>query len=626
MKTLGLRQQIALVVFISITFATIIICITLYFFNQKRAFTDAVHSSEEMVQAAALSFSQAVAADDEVLLDALLHELQSREHLYITEAYVVMPDGLIKAHSIPEEYGKIYRAPALLTGKEPSRLSEVTAVAGDSFSVVSLLQYRGHPLGALVVTFSTSHIFQKALYELLWIVGVTVLVLIIAGLGVFAYGKMIVRRLDALKEKAIGIGRGEWGDPIKVEGSDEISHLTQAFNRMRSDIVELRRKDLKSADRITQLNRELTTQLTQIKGLKEQLAEENTALRNELTLLHKPGEIIGSNGTLRQLILQAQQIASLPVTVLITGESGTGKELIARYLHDGGSRSRGRFVTVNCAALPTSLIENELFGHEKGAFTGAFSTSRGKFEEADGGTIFLDEIGEIPLEAQSKLLRVLQAGELSRIGSSAHISVDVRVIAATNKNLQEEVKLKRFREDLYYRLKVVELGCPPLRERREDIPALAQHFIEHYSHKLDRKIVGISPSALKLLSTYSWPGNIRELENMTARAVALARSKVLGPDDFIINLDEGRPLQGTTKASETDAFDRLLGLCGLTKEELSDDGWEKIIKRCESICLQAVLNRTGNQKEAAGILGLTQTKLHRLKKKLHIEKISGEVD
>ncbi|MFQ5330305.1 MAG: sigma 54-interacting transcriptional regulator [Thermodesulfobacteriota bacterium] len=620
MKSLGLRQQIALVVFISITFATLIISITLYTFNQKRAFTDAVHSSEEMVQAAALSFSQAVAADDEVLLDALLHELQSRKHLYITEAYVVMHDGLIKAHSVPEEYGKKYPSPPLLTGREPSRLSEVTAITGESFSVVSLLQYRGHSLGALVVTFSTSHIFQKALNELFWIIGVTIFVLIIAGLGVFVYGRMIVKRVDALKEKAIGIGRGEWGEPIAVEGSDEISHLTEAFNRMGKDLAELRRKDLKSAERITQLNRELTTQLSRIKGLKEQLAEENTALRSELTLLHKPGEIIGSNGALRQLILQAQQIASLPVTVLITGESGTGKELVARYLHEGGVRSSGRFVTVNCAALPTSLIENELFGHEKGAFTGASSTRRGKFEEADGGTIFLDEIGEIPLEAQSKLLRILQTGELSRVGGSAHISVDVRVIAATNKDLQEEVKLKHFREDLYYRLKVVELTCPPLRERRDDIPALAQHFIDHYSRKLDREVVGISPSALTLLSSYRWPGNIRELENMTARAVALARSKVLGADDFTINQEECAPLQESTRGTETDEFDRLIALCGLSKEELSDEGWEKIIQRCEKICLQTVLNRNRNQKEAATTLGLTQSKLHRLKKKLHIEK------
>ncbi|MEE8185026.1 MAG: sigma-54 dependent transcriptional regulator, partial [Thermodesulfobacteriota bacterium] len=359
---------------------------------------------------------------------------------------------------------------------------------------------------------------------------------------------------------------------------------------------------------------------------KELLAEENATLRNELKLLHKPGEIIGSNGTLRQLMLNAQQVASLPVTVLITGESGTGKELIASYLHEADSRSKGPFVIVNCAALPSTLIENELFGHEKGAFTGASSMSRGKFELANGGTIFLDEVGEIPLEAQSKLLRVLQLGEFTKIGGETHISVDVRVIAATNKDLQEEVKQKRFRDDLYYRLKVVELRCPPLRERREDIPALVQYFIEFYSHKLGREVLGVSPSALKLLSSHRWPGNIRELENMIARAVALASSKVLGPVDFNLDMDEKISIKDTTEALKTDDFEGLLNLCRLHVEELSDNGWEKIINRCESICLKAVLNRTGNQKEAAGVLGLTQTKLHRLKKKHHVERKSRKVD
>ena len=519
MKKLGLRQQLALTVFLSITFATVVIGVTLYYFNQRRAYTETVRRSEAMVEAAALSFSKAIEANDDVLLDALLYELLSRRHLYITEAYVILPDGRIKAHSIPEEYGKTYPVPPLLAEGKPSRLSEVTATRKESFSVAGLLQYKGFPIGALVVSFSTRHIFQKALYGLFWIIGVTVPVLIIAGLGAFAYGKRMVARLEALEEKAIAIGRGEWGEPVEVKGDDEIGNLARAFNRMRLDIIEFRKREIRSADRINQLNRALTEQLSQIKGLKEQLAEENAALREELKMLHKPGEIIGANGALRELLTRARQVASLPVTVLITGESGTGKELVARYLHESGRRSKGPFVTVNCAALPPNLIENELFGHEKGAFTGATSMRKGKFEAADGGTIFLDEVGEIPLEAQSKLLRVLQSGEFSRVGGESHVSVDVRVIAATNKDLAEEVRRKAFREDLYYRLKVVELTCPPLRERREDIPALVQHFIGLYSRKLDREVIGVSPSALRLLSSYDWPGNIRELENMTARAV-----------------------------------------------------------------------------------------------------------
>ncbi len=623
MKKLGLRQQLALAVFLSITFATLVICVTLYYFNQKRVFTDTVNGSEEMVQAAALSFSQAIEFNDDVLLDALLHELQSRKHLHITEAYVILPGGRIKAHSIPEEYGKTYPIPKLLASTKPSRLSEVATLQKDKFSVVSLLQFKGYPIGALVVSFSTKHIFQKALHELFWIIIVTVPVLIVAGIGVFFYGEKIVRRLDVIKEKALGIGRGERGEPLAVRGDDEISHLAQAFNDMNSDISELRKKDLASAERISRLNSELTGQLSEINGLKEQLAEENIALRNELKLLHEPGEIIGSNGTLRSLIAQARQVASLPVTVLITGESGTGKELIARYLHEAGSRSKGPFVVMNCAAMPTTLIENELFGHEKGAYTGATSMEKGKFEVANGGTLFLDEVGEIPIEAQSKLLRVLQLGEFKRIGGETDISVDVRVIAATNKDLHEEAQKRNFREDLYYRLKVVELTCPPLRDRLDDIPVLVQHFIELYSRKLDREVLGVSPSALKLLSGYAWPGNIRELENLTARAVALTGSKVLGPADFKLGRDDGKSSykessEVSSEVSTSGDFERLLGLCGLNKEDLSEGGWQKILDSCESICLKAALERASNQKEAAETLGLTQTKLHRLKKKHHI--------
>ncbi len=621
---LGLRQQLALAVFLSITFATLVICLTLYYFNQKRVFTDTVQGSEEMVQAAALSFSQAIEFNDDVLLDALLHELQSRKHLHITEAYVILPGGRIKAHSIPEEYGKTYPIPRLLTSTKPSRLSEVVTQEKDKFSVVSLLQFNGYPIGALVVSFSTKHIFQKALYELFWIIIVTVPVLIITGIGVFSYGEKIVRRLDLLKEKALGIGRGDWGVPLEVRGDDEISHLTQAFNDMHSDISELRKKDLESADRISVLNSELTGQLSQIKALKEQLAEENIALRNELKLLHEPGEIIGSNGSLRQLITQTRQVASLPITVLITGESGTGKELIARYLHEAGSRSKGPFVTLNCAAMPISLIENELFGHEKGAFTDATSMEKGKFEVANGGTLFLDEVAEIPLEAQSKLLRVLQLGEFTRLGGEEDISVDVRVIAATNKDLLEETQKRSFREDLYYRLKVVELTCPPLRDRLEDIPVLVQHFIEHYRRKLEREVVGVSPSALKLLSGYAWPGNIRELENLTARAVALTGSKVLGPADFDLGRAGSSSIKEIYEASTIGDFERLINLCGLNTEALSDDGWTNIINSCESICLKAALDRASNQKKAAEALGLTQTKLHRLMKKHHIEKKLGK--
>jgi transcriptional regulator with GAF, ATPase, and Fis domain len=430
----------------------------------------------------------------------------------------------------------------------------------------------------------------------------------------------MVTRLKNLQAKTLAIGRGEWGEPVEVTGTDEISQLIVAFNQMQTDLSQLHAKDQKSAETIEALNRDLTAQLTVVKQLKEQLAEENAALREELRSLHTPGEIIGANGSLRPILDQARQLASLPITVLITGESGTGKELLATFLRETGSRSKCPFIKINCAALPVTLIESELFGHEKGAFTGAIAQKKGKFELAHGGTLFLDEVGELPAEAQAKLLRALQEGEIQRVGGNQPVSVDVRVIAATNRDLSEDVKHGKFREDLYYRLKVVELRCPPLRERLEDLPVLAQHFIEYYSRRLGKQVLGISPSALNALVSYHWPGNIRELENMIARAVALATTQVLGPEDFL-SLQVPRPgTKYTEQTNSSSSFERLLNLCGIAPQDLNHDGWEKIQAACEQICLQAMLEKTKKQKEVAKALGLTETKLHRLIRKHGLKK------
>ncbi len=621
-KKLGLRAQFAIAVFLSIAFATVVICATMFHYSRSRTLEGFVQSSKAMVEASALAFSEAIEANDDVLLDALVHELKSRGELHVKSAFVVLPDGRVKAHSDGAEYGKTYPLPPILAAAGPASLSEVSPdTAGRGFTVSGLLQFKGFPIGALVVSFSTAHIFAQAISELIWIIVMTVPVLVISGLGVLAYGRRVVARLEVLRTRAEDFGQGRWGEPIEVSGDDEISSLTEAFNHMRSDIAHLRERDADSAEKITALNAELTDRLERIKALKEQLAEENLALRSELKELAAPGEIIGANGALRELLGQARQVASLPVTVLITGESGTGKELVARYLHDTGLRAEQPFIAVNCAALPANLIENELFGHEKGAFTGADSMARGKFELAHGGTIFLDEVGELPLEAQSKLLRVLQTGEVVRIGGGEHIPVDVRVVAATNKELFDEVRAKTFREDLYYRLKVVELRCPPLRERIEDLPALVQHFIELYSRKLGREVVGVSPSALDGLKTQKWPGNIRELENLTARAVALAESKVLGPDDF--GLGGARP-SATIRGGEAGEgaageLERLLEITGVPGTELPADGWDRVIDRCEEILLKTALERTESQKEAAEALGITTTRMHRLRKKHQIE-------
>jgi len=620
-EKLGVRQQLAISVFLSISIAALLISLTLYFLNKDRAYRDAVRQSEEMIQASALAFSQSMDSGDEVLLDALVHELQSKDELHITELYVIRPDGRIAAHSKPEEYGKRYKAPALLLESRPSSLSDVIEAGDGMYSVVSLLQARGRTLGALVVGFSSAHIGTKALSEVFFAALITIPVLVISGFFVLAWGKKMTRRLDALKERVLAIGRGEWGEPMEVSGSDEISTLTAAFNQMRSDIIGFMEKDARSAATITALNRDLTAQLEMVKRLKEQLAEENAALREEIRSRHNPGQIIGSKGSLARLMEQASQLSSLPVTVLITGESGTGKELLARYLHEAGSRAKGPFITVNCAALPATLFESELFGHEKGAFTGALALKKGKFEIADGGTLFLDEVGEIPVEAQAKLLRALQTGEVSRVGSEATVHADVRVLAATNRNLIEEVKAKRFRDDLYYRLKVVELTCPPLRERMEDLPALVQHFIEQYSRKLGKEVLGVSPSALELLAAYRWPGNIRELENMVARAVALATSKVLGPADFTVLEDSGAFAGKVAAVPEGPVdFQKLLRICGMTEDEFARAGLEGLLEKLEAIILEERLLSSKSQKEAAEALGLTPTKLHRLLKKYNIER------
>src|SRR3954470_10443024 len=227
--------------------------------------------------------------------------------------------------------------------------------------------------------------------------------------------------------------------------------------------------------------------------------------------------LVGESSAIRQIYSVIEKVADTPSTVLISGESGTGKELIARALHEYSSRHAGPFIKINCAAIPKTLMESELFGYEKGAFTGAVGAKPGRFELAHGGTLFLDEIGEIPVEMQVKLLRVLQESEFERVGGIRTIKVDVRLVTATNRDLVEEIGAGAFREDLYYRLNVVPIHIPPLRERREDIPLLADHFIAKFNDRLKKQITSIAPDAVERLVAYHWPGNIRELENLMER-------------------------------------------------------------------------------------------------------------
>ena len=253
----------------------------------------------------------------------------------------------------------------------------------------------------------------------------------------------------------------------------------------------------------------------------------------------KSRPIITQSPLMLEVLDMAREVAKSSAPILITGESGTGKELLARYIHEHSPRSRGPFVAINCAALPEGLLESELFGHERGSFTGAVSQKKGKFELAHGGTILLDEISEMPLALQAKLLRVLQEGEIDRVGGLKPIPVDVRPIATSNQDLSERIRQGKFREDLYFRLNVVHLKLPPLREREEDIPLLAEYFLEKYSRLNGKPVKEFAPEALEKLSKYSWPGNVRQLENVIHRAVLLARSERITAEDLILEEEIG---------------------------------------------------------------------------------------
>ena len=323
------------------------------------------------------------------------------------------------------------------------------------------------------------------------------------------------------------------------------------------------------------------------------LEKENVRLRAEVIDRYRFDAIVGNSEKLREVIALAGRVAPSDATVLVTGESGTGKELLARGIHYSSGRSEGPFVAVNCAAIPENLIESELFGHVKGAFTGAVRDREGKFELADGGTLFLDEIGDLRVDLQAKILRSLQERTVDRVGGVKQIDLDVRVIAATNKDLEREVREGSFREDLYYRLSVVTLQMPPLRDRKDDIPVLAEHFLRKFSPGL---IVRLAPDALALLTAYGWPGNVRELENVMERASILKRGDTITCEDL--------PEKLSRKA--TGASEVLLNLPeeGLSLEELEKD-----------LIVKALEKHKGNQTRAAEYLRITRpTLIYRMEK------------
>jgi len=285
----------------------------------------------------------------------------------------------------------------------------------------------------------------------------------------------------------------------------------------------------------------------EIAALKARLEKENVYLQEEIRTVHNFEEIVGNSPPLLELLRRVDQVAPADSSVLIYGETGTGKELIARAIHDRSARKNRPLVKVNCSAISAGLVESELFGHVKGAFTGAFERRIGRFELADRGTLFLDEVGELPLETQVKLLRVLQERELEPVGSNRSVRVDVRIIAATNRNLQESIGAGRFRSDLFYRLNVFPLEVPPLRERRSDIPQLAMFFLSRYSRNLGKRMEGISAAATERLKSYSWPGNVRELQNVIERALILSRGPILELESDLVSISASEALRDTAR-------------------------------------------------------------------------------
>ena len=325
---------------------------------------------------------------------------------------------------------------------------------------------------------------------------------------------------------------------------------------------------------------------------------ENADLRAQLQSLLDTSGMIGNHPSIRQVKEMVRQVAPTSATVLILGESGTGKELVASALHEGSERVGEAMVKVNCAALPETLLESELFGYERGAFTGAVSRKEGRFKLAHRGTLFLDEIGDMPLVLQPKILRVLQEGEFERVGGTETLKVDARIVASTNADLQDAVAGKRFREDLYYRLNVITIHLPALRDRRSDIPLLAEHFLQRFAAKNNRPVLAFSREALDAMSNYHWPGNVRELENTVERAVVLGRGEMLSLGDLPAHVSEGeRPDAEQPLASGAPLINLAVGT------PLAD------IER--QVILETLRHTGGDKSAAARLLGIATRTIYR---------------
>ncbi len=429
---------------------------------------------------------------------------------------------------------------------------------------------------------------------------------------------------DKMKKFEISLGQGivghvaETGDPLLIEDvsqdkrwyrdiSDEIGFKTRSIlcvpMKVKDNVIGAIEFINKAEGEAFQKNDlELLNVFADVAALaivnakKFQTAErENKGLKQALGLT---GQIVGQSTDIKKVVADALKVADSKASTLILGDSGTGKELLAQLIHQASSRKGRYMVTLNCAAIPETLLEDELFGHEKGSFTGANEKKIGKLELADGSTLFLDEIGEMSPAMQAKLLRILQDGIFYRVGGNTPISVDIRIIAATNQNLPKEIVKGKFREDLYYRLNVVELHMPPLRERKKDIPLIARHFVDLFQKEKGHFQIEVSRAAMDIMTQYDWPGNVRELRNAIERAVVMGNGKEILPEDL--------PILNTQSNIENIEF-------GHTLQEALDDFKKKFIK-------VNLKHTSGNQSKAAAIMGIQRTYLSRLISKYGIKK------
>jgi DNA-binding NtrC family response regulator len=340
------------------------------------------------------------------------------------------------------------------------------------------------------------------------------------------------------------------------------------------------------------------------------LQDENRSLRQELQSVYGPTSIVGNHPAIQKIIQLISQVAGTKATVLVQGESGTGKEIIARAIHYQSDRASKPFVVINCAAIPSNLLESELFGHEKGAFTGAIKTKKGRLELADQGTLFLDEIGEMPKELQVKILRVLEEQKFQRVGGTEDVEVDNRIIAATNKDLKQAVEAGAFRDDLYYRLNVITISIPPLRERKEDIPLLVDYFLEKHRKMFKSRAAGVSDEALKLLAEYLWPGNVRELENTLVRAMILCGSDLIQPGDLPEGLGRKEIKEGVRPPADREELKQM-------KKVAQQKAKGEIEKR---FIIEALKQGGGNVMRSAEMVGMDRRQFQNLLRKYGISR------